>query len=208
MHSVARPSFESVAVQQRHEELKILWLAVMRRRRHQQHMSSDLAQELAEAVAFGVLHLVAKEGGRHLVGFVANDKVPVGVGQLRLHVLVAAQLVQAADGHGILGEPVAGTGRFELIVRQDFEWKLEPLVELILPLLSKIAGAHDHAAVEIAADQQFLDEQAGHDRFAGAWVICQKEPERLPRKHLAIDGSDLVRQRVDHRGMDGKERIK
>jgi hypothetical protein len=82
------------------------------------------------------------------------------------------------------------------------------MVEFVLPLLSEIAGAYDHAAVQVAADQQFPDEQTGHDRLACAGVIRQEEPERLPRQHLAIDGSDLMRQRVDHRGVDGEQRIK
>ena len=147
----------------------------MRRRRHQQQMPRELAEKLAEPISLGVLDLVAEERGRHLVGFVANHQVPVGVGQLRLNVLVAAQLVQAADGHRILGEPVAGAGRFELVVRQDFEGKLKSLVEFVLPLLGEIAGAHDHAAVQVAADQQFLDEQTGHDRLAGAGIIRQEK---------------------------------
>ena len=207
VHAVARPAFETVAIEQRHEKLEVLRFAVMRRRRHEQQMPRELAEELAEAVALGVLDLVAEEGGRHLVGFVANHQVPVGVGQLRLDVLVPAQLVQAADGQRILGEPVAGARRFELVVRQDFEGKLESLVEFVLPLLGEIAGAYDHAAVQVAADQQFLDEQAGHDRLAGAGIVGQEEPERLPRQHLAVDGSDLMRQRIDHRGVDGEQRI-
>ncbi len=176
MHAVARPAFETVAVEQRHEKLEILRLAVMRRRRHKQQMPGELAEELAEAVALGVLDLIAKEGGRHLVSFVANHKVPVGVGQLGLDVLITAQLVQAADGHRILGEPIAGARRFKLVVRQDLEGELESLVKFVLPLLGEIAGAHDHAAVQIAADQQFLDEETGHNRLAGAGIVSQKEP--------------------------------
>ena len=52
-----------------------------------------------KSIALGVLDLAAKEGRRHLVGFVADDEVPVGIGQLCLNVLVAAQLIQTADGH-------------------------------------------------------------------------------------------------------------
>ena len=204
MHAIAGTAFEAVAVEQRQEKLEIFILAVMRRRGHQQKMPRELAEKLAEPIALGVLDLAAKEGGRHLVGFVANDKVPVGVGQLRLHVLIPAQLIQPADGHGILGEPVAGACRFEFVVRQDFEGKLKSLIEFVLPLLGEIARAHDHAAMQVAADQQFFDEQPGHDRLAGAGIIRQKKPERLPRQHLAVNGSDLMRQRVDHRSVDGE----
>jgi hypothetical protein len=113
------------------------------------------------------------------VSFVANHKVPVGVGQLGLDVLITAQLVQAADGHRILGEPIAGARRFKLVVRQDLEGELESLVKFVLPLLGEIAGAHDHAAVQIAADQQFLDEETSHNRLAGAGIVSQKEPPGL-----------------------------
>ena len=74
--------------------------------------------------------------------------------------------------------------------------------------LGEIPGAHDHAAVQVTADQQFLDEQTGHDRLAGAGVIRQEKAERLPPQHLALDGGDLMRQRVHHRGVDGEKRVK
>src|SRR6476661_6767745 len=104
------------------------------------------------------------------MSFVANDEVPVGIGQFRLNVLIAAELIQATDSHRIFSEPVSRTGRFELVVRQDFERKLEPLIEFVLPLLGKIPGTDDHAAVEIPADQQFLNKEAGHNRLSGAGI--------------------------------------
>ena len=98
-------------------------------------------------------------------------------------------------------------GGFELVVRQDLEGKLEPLVEFVLPLLGQAAGADDQAALQVAADQQFLDEQAGHDRLAGAGIVGEQEAQRLARQHLLVDGRDLVRQRLDDRGVDGEQRI-
>jgi hypothetical protein len=62
------------------------------------------------------------------VGFVAHHQIPVGVGQLRLNILIPAQLVQTADRQGIFGEPVAGTSGFKLIVGEDFERKLPAAV--------------------------------------------------------------------------------
>ncbi len=82
------------------------------------------------------------------------------------------------------------------------------MVKLVLPLLGEIAGAYDHAAVQVAADEQFLNEQPGHNRLAGAGVVREEETERLPRQHFAVDGGDLMRQRVHHRGVDRKQRIK
>ena len=83
----------------------------------------------------------------------------------------------------------------------------ELLRQLVLPLLDEVAGRDDQAAVEIAADQQLLDQQPGHDRLAGAGIVGEQEPQRLARQHLAVDGRDLVRQRLDLRRADGEIRI-
>jgi hypothetical protein len=57
--AISGAAFEAAAVEQRHEQLKILWLAAMRRRRHEQQVPCELPQKLAEAVALGVLHLAS-----------------------------------------------------------------------------------------------------------------------------------------------------
>ena len=108
---------------------------------------------------------------------------------------------------GFFGEPIAGSGRFQSVVRHDLERQVKPAVEFVLPLLGEVAGANDQAALQVAAGQQFLDEQAGHDRLAGAGIVGQEKAERLPRQHLAVDGGDLVRQRLDQRRVDGQQRI-
>ena len=204
MDAVAEAALEAVAVEQRHEELEVLLLAVVRRRGHQQEVAGQGREELAEPVALGVLDLAAEEGGRHLVGLVADHEVPAAIGRLELllHVLVAGQLVEAGDDEVGLQEPVAGARGFELVVGEDLEGQLEPAVELVLPLLGQAAGADDQAALEIAPGDQLLDQQPGHDRLAGARVVGEQEAERLPRQHRLVDRRDLVRQRIDHRGVD------
>ena len=47
----------------------------------------------------------------------------------------------------------------------------------------------------------------GHDRLAGAGVVGQQEAQRLARQHRLVDRRDLVRQRLDERGVDGQHRI-
>ena len=80
----------------------------------------------------------------------------------------------------------------------------ELLGQLVLPLLDQAAGRDDQAALEVAADQQLLDQQPGHDRLAGAGIVGEQEAQRLARQHLAVDRRDLVRQRLDLRGADGQ----
>ena len=207
--AVAEAALEAVAVEQGEEELEVLLLAVVRRRRHQQEMAGQARQELPEPVPLRVLDLAAEEGRRQLVRLVAHDQVPAGVGrlQLLLHVLVAGQLVETGDDQVGLQEPVAGAGGFELVVGQDLERKLEPSVELVLPLFGETAGADDEATRQVAAGDQLLDEQAGHDGLAGARVVGEEKAQRLARQHRLVDAGDLVRQRVDHRGVDGQQRV-
>ena len=200
--------FEAVAVEQGHEELEVGLLAVVRRGGQQQEMPGQRREQLAEPVALRVLDLVAEVGGAELVGFVADDQVPVGLLELGLGILVAAELVETANGQGVLAEPVAGSCGFERVIGHDLERQVEPAVEFVLPLLDEIAGANDQAPLQVAAGDQLLDEQPGHDRFAGPWIVGQQEPERLPGEHLAVNGGDLVRQRIDERRVDGQQRVK
>ena len=48
-----------------------------------------------------------------------------------------------------------------------------------------------------AADLQFLEEQAGHDRLAGAGVVGQQEADARQLEEVVVDGLKLVRQRID-----------
>ena len=84
---------------------------------------------------------------------------------------------------------------------------MEAAVQLVLPLLGEAAGADDEAALQIAARDQLLDEQPRHDRLAGAGIVGEQEAQRLPRQHRLVDGGDLVRQRIDERGVDREDRI-
>jgi hypothetical protein len=62
--------------------------------------------------------------------------------------------------------------------------------------------------LEVTADQQFLNQQPGHDGLASAGVVGKQESERLARQHLAVNGCDLVRERIYKGGVDGKKRVK
>ena len=195
---VAEAAFEAVAVEQGEEELEVLLFAVVRRRRQQQEVAGQARQELPEAVALRVLDLAAEEGRRQLVRLVAHDQVPAGVGrlQLLLHVLVARQLVEAGDDQVGLQEPVAGAGGFELVVGEDLERKLEPAVELVLPLFGEAAGADDEATLQVAARDQLLDEQAGHDVLAGYSRFRRYTPRML--RTLDIEASPVAKGPPGH----------
>ena len=106
-----------------------------------------------------------------------------------------------------LEEPVAGAGRLELVVGEDLEWQVEALEELVLPLLGEAAGADHQAALQVAAGDQLLHQQAGHDGLAGARVVGEQEPQGLPGQHRLVDGGDLVRQRVHDGRVHRQDRV-
>ena len=210
--AVAEAAFEAVAVEQGEEELEVLLLAVVRGRRHQQEVARQAGQQPPELVALGVADFPSEERRRHLVRFVADHQVVAAVRgpELRVDVLVAGKLVQPGDGEIGLEEPVAGARRFELVVGQDVEREVEAAVELVLPLLDQASRADHQAALQVAARDQLLDQQPGHDRLAGAGVVGEQEAQRLARQHGFVHGGDLVRQRLHQGGVhreDGIEEV-
>jgi hypothetical protein len=103
-----------------------------------------------------------------------------------------------------LDERITSDRGLDLLARHDVEGEIELLLQLVLPLLDEAARRNNKATLQVTADDQLLDEETGHDGFARARIIGKQEPQRLPRQHLAIDGRDLMRQRLDPRTVDGE----
>ncbi len=141
------------------------------------------------------------------MGLIADDQVPVSLFEFLLDILIATELVESADGQRVLKKPVPCPRGFKLVVRHDLERQMKPAVQFVLPLLGEIARTDDEAMLQVAAGDQLLHEQPGHDRLAGTWVIGKKEPQWLARQHLTIYGRDLVRERIDKRSVNRQKRV-
>jgi hypothetical protein len=85
--------------------------------------------------------------------------------------------------------------------------QVETPIQLVLPLFDEASGADDEAAPQVAPGDQLLDQEARHDRLAGARVVGQQKPQRLPGEHGLVDGGDLVGRRIDQRGVDRQDGI-
>ena len=72
---------------------------------------------------------------------------------------------------------------------------------------TRLPGATTRHRSKIAARDQLLHEKPGHDRLASARIVGEQEAQRLARQHLAIDGRNLVRQRIDEAGVNREIRI-
>lgn len=94
---------------------------------------------------------------------VADHEVPTALWHLELvlHAFVAREFVETGDNKVIFKEPIAGTRRFELVIGQNFEGQLKAEVKLVLPLLGQAARADDKTTLQVAARNQFLNEQSG-----------------------------------------------
>ena len=159
--------------------------------------------QLAELVALGVLDLAAEDVADILWASSQTTR-----SQLRraLSFSCTSSLRESLSRRAITKflslEPVAGARRLDHVVGEDLEVEAELLGQLVLPLLGEAARADDEAALEVAADDQLLDEQARHDGLAGAGVVGEQEAQRLARQHRLVDRRDLVRQRLDDAGGD------
>jgi hypothetical protein len=192
--AVAELAVEAVAVQQAHEQLEVFFLAVVRRGRHQQQVAGDAAQQFAQLEALSLVDLVSEVAGRELVRLIDHHQVPVRKAQLVQELFAARQLVYAGDHQvGILEGVTAAL--LHHLAAEEAELQAELLGHFVLPLLDQASRGHDQHAPGVGAHQQFSDQQAGHDGFAGAGVVSQHVAQRLARQHRLVDCSDLVRQR-------------
>ena len=62
------------------------------------------------------------------------------------------------------------------VAAEDLEAQAELLLQFVLPLVGEATGRDDEAALQVAAEQQLLDEQAGHDGLARAGIVGEQEP--------------------------------
>ena len=69
---------------------------------------------------------------------------------------------------------------------------MEAPIELVLPLFGEAAGANDEATLKIAARDQLLHQESGHDRLPCTRVVSEQKAQRLTRQHGVVHGRDLV----------------
>ena len=67
-------------------------------------MAGDVAEQLAELKALGLLELAAEVVRTHPVGLIDDHQVPLGLGQLSEQIVVARQLIHPRDQQRVLLE--------------------------------------------------------------------------------------------------------
>ena len=160
-------------------------------------VSGDVAEELAELEALGLLELVAEVVSGHAMSLVDDDQIPARTCAScarRSHRETADPSARSAAGDARRAE-APRSGLAEL---RGEELEGEPELQIRSPSSTgrQAAGRDDQAALQVTAEHQLLDVEAGHDRLAGAGVVGEQEPQRGPLDQLTVDGLDLVRERL------------
>ena len=209
VHALAKLAFETVTVQQGHEQLEVFLFARVRRGRHQQEVVRRLRKEPAQPEAPGLVDLPRPRRivRGHTVSLVDDRRIPTDLGELLHQAVVAGDLVHPHDQVGMLGEDVAALCVVDHVAAEHLEVEIELLRQLLPPLLHQPAGRNDDGPLAVRAQDQLLQVQAGHDRLACTGVVSQEEPQRDAWKELVVDRADLMRQRVDVGAVDGHHRV-
>ena len=72
------------------------------------------------------------------------------------------------------------------------EVQAELLLHLILPLACYAARRYYKDLANHAPEEQFLYEQAGHDRLPGAGIVCEQESDAGQRAGVVVNGFHLM----------------
>ena len=116
-------------------------------------------------------------------------------------------MVETGDHKIVLGERVASMARLDGVAGQDRKVEAELLGELVLPLGDQASGSDDQTAGHVGTQQQLLDVKPGHDRLSCPGVIGEHKAQRLAGEQFAVDGPDLVRERLHQGQMHREQRV-
>ncbi len=95
----------------------------------------------------------------------------------------------------------------EHVAANDVELLAELVRQFALPLEREVGRRDDQHTAHQAAGLQFLEQQPRHDRLAGAGVVRQQEANARQLQEVAVDGFELMRQRIDAGDREREERI-
>ena len=168
----------------------------------------DAAEQLAEPVALGVLDLAAEEVADILC---ASSQTTRSQSVGAEPVLTSSSLRESLSSRAMtqvrLEEPVAGLRAASIISRvriSKARWNCRESSSCHCS--ARLPGQTIRQRLEVAADDQLLDEEAGHDGLAGAGSSASRKRSGW-RGSIAVDGRDLVRQRLDEGRVDREDRV-
>jgi len=134
----------------------------------------------------------------HAVRFVNDDEVPRGAPEALQHV-VALRPVNRGDDLRLVLPGVHAVGVPQIDAADDIEPFPETVAQLALPLEREVRRADDEGSAHEPPQLQLLQQKPGHDRLPGTGVVGEQEANARLREYLAVDGFELVGQRINAR---------
>ena len=203
---------ELVPVQEGHDPLEGVGLALVRGRREQQEERGGFGEGLAQPVAGDQFRAASQP-----VGLVADDQVPAGGDEVAQALLVVGfellsgpaptplHRLDGVDGADDLIEvppDVLGAGQVapegELAGRQELELLVEVGPHLLDPLRDQPLRCDDQDSLDQSPELEFPENQPRFDRLPQTDLIGQQVADAVVG-HRPRQGVELVRQR-DHPG--------
>lgn len=136
--------------------------------REQQEVARQTGELLPQPIALGVAYFAAKEGRGQLVRLSAHNQVPVGLDELCLHRVIAAQLVETRNHQVMIQVPVATAGRRELLRGRPGGYGALPRPDG--RALHVVRHAHVHFRLELSHttyESNLRQDTTYHARMAG-----------------------------------------
>ncbi len=220
-HTLARHAAlvrEGIPVDQLHQPMELVGLALMRRRRQEEDVGRGFRQRSAQLVACDLIRAPA-----HAVRFVDDHQIPRRRNQvLEALPVVGAELFEAPAPPPF--ERLHGIQRADDLIMQTPEvlFVVAPLPEggklgrfdelevlpemqphLGLPLADQPFGRDHQDPLRHAAQLELAQDEPGFDRLAEAYLVGEQISNAVPA-HGPVEGIELVRQRHDAR-LDGRQ---
>ena len=168
------------------------------------------AVELQEIFLEHAPHQIGGIGAMHAVAKPPCKAVAVEQGHKKLEVFLLAVVGSRRHQQEVAGQrreqpaqPIA-PGVLDLAAKEARRQLVRLVADHQIPAA---IGRLELALRLVVAGDQFLDEQPGHDRLAGAGVVGEQKAQGLARQHGFVDGGDLVRQRLEQRGVHREQRV-
>ena len=193
-----------VRVEQGQEPAEVVLVALVRRRGHEQVVVGHPGERLTQPVGVGLAVLA---GGAHLVGLVHDDEIPARAEQAFAGILDERDPRDGGDDLVAFLPGVLAVVGPQHVAPDDVEFLAELVGQFALPLEGEVRRGHDQRAADQAAGLQLLEQKPRHDGLAGPRVVGEEEADAGQAQEVVVDRFELVRQRIDARDGERKERV-
>ena len=193
-----------IGVEQRQKPAEVIGVALVRCGRHQQEMVRHLRERFTEPIGVG-LPIIGRSA--HLVSLIHNHEIPPRPQQTFASILDHRNPGDRRDNLIPFLPRVLPVVRPKHVSTNDVELLTKLVRHFPLPLKGQAGRRDDQHSLHQSTRFEFLQQQPGHDCLASAGIIRQQKANARQLQEVAVDGLQLMRQRIDSRDRQREEWI-